>query len=100
MGTGVQIVRGTLQRPNLYLHVVRLNGDREKLSYLGEVLLHRHDTGIIYTATRGSAEMVATFLLHQGVNAEYYHADREDTKRQDIEHNLMSNRYTVVCSTS
>ena len=32
MGMGVQVVRGTMQRPNLHLNVMALNGDREKLS--------------------------------------------------------------------
>ncbi len=100
IGEVARVIRGTMQRPNLYLNVVQLSGEREKLSYLGEVLIQRQDTGIIYTATRSSAEMVATYLQHQGVKAEYYHADREDDIRQDIEQKLMSNQYKVVCSTS
>src|SRR2546423_15565662 len=72
IGELARVIRGTMQRPDLYLNVVHLSGDREKLSYLGEVLIQRHDTGIIYTATRSSAEMVATYLQHQGVKAEYY----------------------------
>src|SRR6266571_1827610 len=95
-----QVIRGTIQRPNLYLNAVRLNGDWEKLCYLAEVLLHRSDTGIIYTATQSSAVMVATFLQQQGLKAEYYHADREDSVRQDIEQKLMANQYDVVCSTT
>ncbi len=34
MGTDVRVVRGTMQRPNLYVNVVRLDGDWEKLCYL------------------------------------------------------------------
>src|SRR6266550_4535248 len=100
IGEVARVIRGTMQRPNLYLNVVQISGEREKLSYLGEVLIQRQDTGIIYTATRSSAEMVAAYLQHQGVKAEYYHADREDDIRQDIEQKLMSNQYKVVCSTS
>src|SRR6266567_3530287 len=44
--------------------------------------------------------MVAAFLQHQGLAAEYYHADREGTLRQDIERGLMTNQYKVVCSTN
>ena len=95
-----QILRGTMWRPNLYLHVVRLSGDWEKLCYLAEVLLHRTDTGIIYTSTQGTAMMVATFLRSQGIKAEYYHASREDSVRQNIEQKLMANQYNVVCSTN
>src|SRR5207245_1702755 len=85
IGEVVQVIRGTMQRPNLYLNVEMLNGDREKLSYLSEILPHCPGTGIIYTATKSSSEMVAMFLCQQGINAEYYHAGREDSERQNIE---------------
>ncbi len=77
MGMGVQIVRGTMQRPNLYLNVELLKGDLEKLSYLGDLLPYIPGTGIIYSATRHSAEMIAAFLQGQGIEATYYHASRE-----------------------
>ena len=38
IGSDAQVIRGTMQRPNLYLHVEKLYGDQEKLSYLGAVL--------------------------------------------------------------
>ncbi len=100
MGMGVQVVRGTMQRPNLYLNVEFLKGDQEKLSYLGDVLPYIPGTGIIYSATKHSAEMIAAFLQGQGIEATYYHASREDAIRQEIEQRLMNNRYKVVCSTN
>ncbi|MEO8970350.1 MAG: DEAD/DEAH box helicase, partial [Ktedonobacteraceae bacterium] len=56
------VLRGTMQRPNLYLNVVQLQGDEEKLSYLGELMPYAPGNGIIYTATKHAAEMVAGFL--------------------------------------
>ncbi len=100
IGESAQVVRGAMRRPNLHLNVVTLSGDQEKLSYLGEALPQWPGTGIIYTATKSSAEMVAAFLPKQGVEAEYYHAGREDDIRQDIEQKLMANQYKVVCSTN
>jgi ATP-dependent DNA helicase RecQ len=100
IGEVAQVVRGTMQRPNLHLNVVTLSGDQEKLSYLGEILPRWPGTGIIYTATKSSAEMVAAFLKQQAVGAEYYHAGREDSIRQDIEQRFMANQYKVVCSTN
>lgn len=100
VGSKAQIIRGTMQRPNLHLNVVALQGDREKLGYLGELLSQWSDKGIIYTATQSSTEMIATFLAHVGINAAYYHAGLEDTVRQDVEKNFMANQYQVVCSTN
>lgn len=100
LGTDVQVIRGMMQRPNLYLNVVQLQGDRAKLSYLGELLPHCPGTGVIYTATRHDTEMVAGFLNGQGILSEYYHAGREDALRQDIEQKWMANQFKVVCSTN
>ncbi len=94
------VVRGTMQRPNLYTHVARMYGDWEKLCYLETVLQGRSDTGIIYTATHHDAEMVAAFLNARGIPSEYYHAGREDNVRQRVEQGLMANTYRVVCSTT
>ena len=100
IGAGAQVVRGTMQRPNLYLNVEQLHRDREKLAYLAELLPRCPGTGIIYTATKHDAEMVAAFLCQQGIQAEYYHAGREESIRQDVEQKLMANQYKVVCSTN
>lgn len=94
------VLRGTMQRPNLYLNVVQLPGDEDKLSYLGEILPHVPGNGIIYTATKHDAEMVAGFLQQQGIAAEYYHSGRDEEQRRDIEAKLMQNHYKVVCSTN
>lgn len=100
IGDGAQVLRGPMRRPNLYLHVERRYGDQEKLEYLAQVLPTAPGTGIIYTATRGDAEMVASFLQGQGIVAEYYHAGRDDDARQEVEQKLMANQYQVVCSTN
>jgi ATP-dependent DNA helicase RecQ len=100
MGKDVQVIRGTMRRPNLYLHVVHVNGDEEKLSYLAEMLPHISGTGIIYVATQRDAEMVATFLTQQGFAADYYHAGRDNDARQSIEQKLMLNHCKVICSTN
>ncbi len=95
-----KIIRGVMNRPNLYLNVVRTCGDWEKLCYLEAVLHGRSDTGIIYAATQRDCEMIATFLNARGIGAEYYHAGRNDETRQRVEQELMSNQYRVVCSTN
>lgn len=100
IGAGAQVLRGTMQRPNLYLNVVELRGNREKLAYLAEFLPRLPGTGIIYTATKHDAEMVAAFLQQQGVLAEYYHAGREEDVRRSIEQRFMANSYKVVCATN
>jgi ATP-dependent DNA helicase RecQ len=100
MGAGVVVVRGTMRRPNLYLNVVYVQGEEEKLAYLGETLPHAAGSGIVYTATKRDAETVATFLQHLGLVAEYYHAGRDEPVRLSIEQGFMQDQYKVVCSTN
>src|ERR1700730_15380579 len=95
IGVGSQVIRGTMQRPNLYLQVERLQGDRQKLACLSDFLPRLPGTGIIYTATRHDAEMVAAFLQQQRIQAEYYHAGRGEDTRLLIEQNLMASQYRV-----
>ena len=94
------VIRGSMQRPNLRTGVVNLQGDQEKLSYLAANIATWQGSGIIYTSTKHSAEMTATFLQQLGIDAEYYHAGRDEVVRQEIEQGLMNNRYKVVCSTN
>jgi ATP-dependent DNA helicase RecQ len=100
MGMSVQVLRGSMLRSNLHLHVIHVQGDQEKLGFLAEILPYTLGTGIIYTATQRNAEMVAAFLQCQGLAAEYYHAGRDNDVRQEIEQKLMANHYKVVCSTN
>lgn len=99
IGAQVQVMRGTMRRPNLYVHIEKLSGDPAKLSYLSEILPHVPGCGIIYTATKHDAEMVAAFLQQRGIPSDYYHAGRDDETRPEIEQALMENRYKVICST-
>ena len=96
---GAQTIRGQVFRNNLWLTVIRLQGDQEKLAYLATLLPLLDGTGLIYTATRKDAEMVAAFLTTQNFNTVYYHAAIEDALRQNIEQEWMVDAYKVVCAT-
>ncbi len=90
------VIRSSLQSLNLRLHVVRLNGDWEKLCYLATVLPQQKDAGIIYTATQESAMMITLFLCSRDIKAVYKCID--DEKRSDGEHNRVSSQYSVLCT--
>jgi ATP-dependent DNA helicase RecQ len=70
------------------------------LEYLSALLPTLPGSGIIYTATRNNAEMVAAFLRAQNIDAIHYHAGIEDSMRQEIEQLWMANTYKVICSTN
>ena len=66
VGMDALLVRGSMRRSNLHLNVVNVSGDKEKLSYLAANLPTWPGSGIIYTGTKRSAEMVTAFLRQQG----------------------------------
>ncbi len=100
IGADALVVRGSMQRPNLHTSVVYTKNDQAKLSYLATMLPTWPGSGIIYTATKHDAAKVAVFLQQQDIEAEYYHADRANSVRQEIERGLMANEYKVICSTN
>ena len=67
-------------RPNLFFDVQR---PKNKLSALLTLLRQRRDkTGIVYCATRASAESVCEALCEAGISAVCYHAGMEDDARR------------------
>ncbi|GLV59821.1 ATP-dependent DNA helicase RecG [Dictyobacter sp. S3.2.2.5] len=100
VGDNTEVIRGTMKRPNLSLEVVSLNGNQTKLDYLGAILPQLPGTGIVYTATRKDAALVASFLRHKGIDSRYYHAGLDNNVRQEIELELYQNQRKVFCSTS
>ena len=91
------VSRSSLKRFNLCLHVVRLNGDWEKLCYLATVLQCHKDGGIIYAATRGSAMMIAFFLCSHGIEAVYEDTHHDDGMQPGIELGDRINQHSVLC---
>lgn len=100
IGPSTLVIRGTMHRSNLWLHVVPLSGDVAKLAYLATALPQWEGTGIIYTTTRAQAEVVASVLQGADIDAIYYHAGRDNSMRQEIEKALMQNKCKVICATN
>ena len=91
------VSRSSLKRLHLCLHVVQLNGDWEKLCYLATVLQHRKDGGIIYSATQGSAMMIAFFLCSHGIKAVYEGIHHNDNVQPGVELGDRVNQHGVLC---
>ena len=72
-------------RPNIYLRVDRFQTEREKL----EALVHRvrwaAKPGIIYVATRKTAEEIMRLLADEGVNALFYHGGLKASERHQMQ---------------
>lgn len=100
LGGEVRVIRGSLVRRNLHLKVIRVSSEAEKLAQVYRWVSAIEGTGIVYTATRASAESVASFLQEMGLNAVYYHSSLHGEAREAIERALMENAVKVVVSTN
>jgi ATP-dependent DNA helicase RecQ len=107
-----------VDRPNLYLEVVRVDDeqlDRRTLRRLlvdhesdeplpsehAEALRHTFDgSGIIYTATTREASDTARWLRSWGISADFYHGQRRKRDRERVQDEFMSGRIRVIAATN
>ena len=92
------IVQTGFYRENLDLSVMPVN-EMNKQSQLLKIVQQQSGSGIIYVTLQQTAEQVAEFLAHNGINAQSYHAVFDNDKRPTIQDDIMQSRLQVVLAT-
>ena len=95
----VQVVRG-FDRPGLHLEVETHRDDDQKREAVVMRAMGEAKPGIVYTATRKSAEAYAAALSDLGIDAEAYHAGRRAADREDVQSRFMAGELDVVVATT
>ena len=95
----VQVVSG-FDRPNLALEVQAFRDDEQRreavvLRAMGEV-----KPGLVYTATRKSAEQYAEALGELGIDAGAYHAGMKASEREQVHSRFLAGDLDVVVATT
>src|SRR2546422_125979 len=86
-------------RPNLFIEVLRVTGDKDKLGRL--VALSRPGgPGIVYAATRKNVEKVVASLRASGVDALGYHAGMPDAERSSVQERFVRGEVPVIAATN
>ncbi|MBA2497158.1 MAG: RecQ family ATP-dependent DNA helicase, partial [Acidimicrobiia bacterium] len=98
LGENLDVFRGPLARAGLGLHVLDLGTPAARLAWLAEVVPRLEGSGIVYCLTVGDAEVVAAWLVDQGLAATAYHGSSDG--REEVEQALLENRVKVVAATS
>src|SRR3954449_9431595 len=88
------IVRG-FDRPNIWLGVQRFHEEAPKRRALVEATREADKPGLVYAATRRSAEELA-----EALDATAYHAGMNATKRDQIQNDFMDDRTDVIVATT
>jgi ATP-dependent DNA helicase RecQ len=95
----VQVVCG-FDRPNLQLSVVAFRDDDQKRDAVVMRAMGEAKPGIVYTATRKSAEEYAEAMEQLGIDAAAYHAGMRAADRHDVQARFMAGRLDVVVATT
>lgn len=93
------LVRG-FDRPNIHLSVRRFADERSKRDAVLEFVEAAAKPGIVYVATKRSAEDLSGELWSEGVQAVYYHGGMTKSEREEAQRAFMENEYEVVVATS
>src|SRR5207244_3338223 len=86
-------------RPNLFIEVLRVTGDKDKLGRLA-ALSRPGGPGIVYAATRKNVEKVVTALRANGVDALGYHAGMPDAERTSVQERFVRGEAPVIAATN
>jgi RecQ family ATP-dependent DNA helicase len=86
-------------RPNLFIEVLRVAGDKDKLGRL-LALARGPGPGIVYAATRKNVEKVVAALRGAGIEAAGYHAGMNDAERTSVQDAFVRGDAKVIVATN
>jgi ATP-dependent DNA helicase RecQ len=86
-------------RPNLFIEVLRVSGDKDKLGRL-LALARRGGPGIIYAATRKNVEKVVAAFRASGIEAVGYHAGMDDEERTTVQDRFLRGEARIIVATN
>lgn len=98
MGPNLQIMKGDLHRPSLFLQTMTMPTQAERLAWLADHLPTIPGNGIIYTLTIRDANRVSDWLRQQGINVHPYTSKSEN--REELEQALLDNEIKALISTT
>src|SRR3954452_5139056 len=88
-----------VDRPNLFIEVLRVSGDKDKLGRL-LAIARAGGPGIVYAGTRKNVEKVVAALRAGGVDALGYHAGMGDGERSSVQERFIRANAPVIVSTN
>ncbi|MCW2779010.1 MAG: ATP-dependent helicase, RecQ family, partial [Frankiales bacterium] len=95
----VQVIKG-FDRPNLHLTVEGHRDDDQKREAVVLRAMGEAKPGIVYTATRKSAEAYAAAMAEYGMDAAPYHAGMKAADRTSVQQRFMDGELDVVVATT
>jgi len=95
-----EVFRHSMNRPNISLSVIQVQGVAAKLSLCEELLAKWEGCGLIYCATRENTELVAEYFQHKGLNVTSYHAGYETSTKCELQEAFIHDKYKALVATN
>lgn len=95
-----RLVLGDMDRANIRLAVERAPSAEAKLALLVHHTGRVQRPGLVYTATRRHAELVAASLADVGLDTAVYHPGMTTSERDAVQEEYMSGRLEVIAATT
>ena len=94
------VIVGGFDRPNLALEVVHHVEGAEKERAVRDQVLVLAGPGLVYVATKKSADTLASELQEHGLKADAYHAGRRKKEREAVHEGFLDGTLDVVVATT
>ncbi|MDB6070465.1 MAG: ATP-dependent helicase, RecQ family [Verrucomicrobiales bacterium] len=94
------VVRTSMARPNLRLHVAPTAAKRRLALLRKRLDAAGRQPAIVYVTRQETAESVSTFLQREGIAARAYHAGLPDDQRSEAQDAFLSGQCTVIVATT
>ncbi|MFJ6002889.1 RecQ family ATP-dependent DNA helicase [Arthrobacter sp. NPDC092385] len=94
------VIVGGFDRPNLSLDVVHHVEGAEKERAVRDQVLGLSGPGLVYVATKKSADALAAELQEHGMRADAYHAGRRKKEREAVHEGFLAGTIDVVVATT
>jgi ATP-dependent DNA helicase RecQ len=99
-GEKIQVMRETMNRPNIALSAIKCHGIPYKLAMCEELLKTLEGCGLIYCATRDNCELVAEYMREKGLPISAYHAGFEQADKRILQQEFIADKYKALAATN
>ncbi|MFK8002274.1 MAG: RecQ family ATP-dependent DNA helicase [Polyangiales bacterium] len=99
-GRPLVVQRQGMDRPNLALDVMPVDGLAQKLEQLCRVLSNAEGSGILYCATRDQTEVVAEYVTSRGIPVTAYHAGLNPDRKRALQEAFIADEIPVIAATN
>jgi ATP-dependent DNA helicase RecQ len=92
-----QVFKKSFARPNLSYVVLYEENKRQKML---QILKRIAGSGVVYVQNRRETQEVAAYLCRQGIQADYYHAGRDNSTRENVQEAWINNKIRIIVATN